>query len=41
MGLVIRKAMATKKKKKKKQNGENVPNYHKIYQMAIKYFLWP
>jgi hypothetical protein len=25
----------------KYQNGENIPEYHKIYRMAIKYFQWP
>jgi hypothetical protein len=25
----------------KYQNGENIPNCHKIYQVAIKYFPWP
>jgi hypothetical protein len=23
------------------KTGENIPNDHKIYQMAIKYFQWP
>jgi hypothetical protein len=23
------------------QNGENIPHYHKIYQLAIKYIKWP
>jgi hypothetical protein len=23
------------------KTGKNIPNDHKIYQMAIKYFLWP
>jgi hypothetical protein len=22
------------------KTGENIPNYHKLYQMAIKYFQW-
>jgi hypothetical protein len=23
------------------KTGKNIPNYHKIYQMAIEYFQWP